>query len=291
MPIQAKLSVSSPHDLLELEADRVADEVMRMADPSHVGPEPVMVARAAEPSAANQAFGHLEAELGGVGEGQPLAPETRAFFEPRFGRDFSHVQIHSGDPAARSAHALGALAYTVGDHVVFGENRYAPGSEAGKRLLAHELAHVVQQGGAAAPVVHRLSDPDCGTTTGLPMAGSCSGYVHTCNSETFVPGASSALHVYVSVDYASSPGTIGPEDFSVQVRKCGTLWDTNIGSRRLGPNIPGCLEFTIASVTPGDSYYLKIYSRSHLALDASYYVWQGTTRPSSVPPPCSPAPV
>ena len=77
--------------------------------------------------------------------GQPLEPETRAFFEPRFGHDFSQVRVHTGTMAAESASAVNALAYTVGNDVVFGAGEYSPQSHAGRRLLAHELSHVLQQ--------------------------------------------------------------------------------------------------------------------------------------------------
>ncbi|MCS6883525.1 MAG: DUF4157 domain-containing protein [Oscillochloridaceae bacterium] len=78
--------------------------------------------------------------------GQPLDAETRSFMEPRFGHDFSRVRVHTGARAAESARAVNALAYTVGRDVVFGEGQYAPGTGAGRRLLAHELTHVIQQG-------------------------------------------------------------------------------------------------------------------------------------------------
>jgi hypothetical protein len=77
--------------------------------------------------------------------GQPLEPATRTFFEPRFGHDFSKVRVHTGEDAAESARAVGALAYTVGRHIVFDAQHYAPRDSDGRRLLAHELAHVVQQ--------------------------------------------------------------------------------------------------------------------------------------------------
>src|SRR5512135_890937 len=78
--------------------------------------------------------------------GQPLDAATRAFMEPRFGHDFSGVRVHSDAQAAESAHAVNALAYTVGQDVVFGASRYAPKTHEGAHLLAHELTHVVQQG-------------------------------------------------------------------------------------------------------------------------------------------------
>lgn len=80
--------------------------------------------------------------------GQPLDPATRTLFEPRFGHDFSRVRVHTYAEAAESARAVDALAYTVGRNVVFGVGQYLPKSSAGQKLIAHELTHVVQQGGA-----------------------------------------------------------------------------------------------------------------------------------------------
>ena len=79
--------------------------------------------------------------------GRPLDRETQAFMEPRFGRDLSAVRIHTGAQAAASAQAINARAYTAGNQIVWDAGYYVPHTNAGKRLLAHELAHVVQQGG------------------------------------------------------------------------------------------------------------------------------------------------
>jgi hypothetical protein len=81
--------------------------------------------------------------------GQPLDAQTRSFFEPRFGYDFSKVRVHADEKASQSAQAVNALAYAVGRHLVFGTGMYAPGLSEGRQLLAHELMHVVQQNGAA----------------------------------------------------------------------------------------------------------------------------------------------
>jgi hypothetical protein len=81
--------------------------------------------------------------------GQSLDREILDFFEPRFGRDLSHVRVHSGAPAAESAAAVNALAYTRGNHIVFGSGQYAPASIFGRRLLGHELTHTVQQSASA----------------------------------------------------------------------------------------------------------------------------------------------
>jgi len=96
--------------------------------------------------------------------GQPLDAATRGFMEPRFGRTFGSVRIHAGDRAAKSAEAVGASAYTVGRQVVFAKDRYQPGSAEGRHLLAHELAHVVQQAGAAENSPDQISLGEPGTT-------------------------------------------------------------------------------------------------------------------------------
>ena len=79
--------------------------------------------------------------------GQPLDPTLRSFMEPRFGRDFGQVRVHTDARAAESAQTVNAQAYTVGHHLVFGTGQYAPQNPAGRRLVSHELAHVVQQAG------------------------------------------------------------------------------------------------------------------------------------------------
>jgi hypothetical protein len=78
--------------------------------------------------------------------GQPLEPGVRGQMEGRFGRDFSQVRVHTGEQAAKSAAGIGALAYTVGSHIAFKAGQYRPETQAGQKLLAHELAHVAQQG-------------------------------------------------------------------------------------------------------------------------------------------------
>jgi hypothetical protein len=90
--------------------------------------------------------------------GRPLDHSTRAFMEPRFARDFSHVRVHTGPKAAASADAVNALAYTVGSHIVLGGRQGVAGREDGVHVLAHELAHVVQQDGLAATAPLRVDD-------------------------------------------------------------------------------------------------------------------------------------
>ena len=90
--------------------------------------------------------------------GQPMSSHDRRFFEPRFGADFSRVRIHSDAPAAEMAQALQARAFTVGGHIVFGAGLFTPDTQDGRRLLAHELTHVVQQEHRP-QVVQRQAEP------------------------------------------------------------------------------------------------------------------------------------
>ncbi len=96
------------------------------------------------------------------GTGWPLPKSTRAFFEPRFGRDFTGVRIHTGPRAADTARAVNARAFTLGRDIVFGSGQFAPDTHGGRRLLAHELAHVVQQNQRMGPakIQRQCSDPD-----------------------------------------------------------------------------------------------------------------------------------
>jgi hypothetical protein len=102
--------------------------------------------------------------------GHPLDPATRAYFEPRFGYDFSGVRVHSDAHSAESARAVNAIAYTVGHDLVFAGGQYTPGSKSGQRLLAHELSHVVQQGANHLPPIIRRQPAEQVTVTLDPDA-------------------------------------------------------------------------------------------------------------------------
>src|SRR6185295_14072166 len=93
------------------------------------------------------------------GGGEPLSPSLRSYFEPRFGSDLSGVRLHASGEAAEAAREVRARAFTVGRDVAFGAGEYRPESAEGKRLLAHELAHTVQQGGAAGPLRRQPAPP------------------------------------------------------------------------------------------------------------------------------------
>lgn len=153
VPVQAKLKINEPNDKYEQEADRVADEVVRTPE-SPIGkivpPSIQRKCEACEDEELNRKENSeetptpspdLEAHIGTLtGGGRPMNGEEKSFFEPRFNRDFSSVRIHENDPSAEN---INARAYTTGNHIVFNPSE----SPNNKRLMAHELTHVVQQGG------------------------------------------------------------------------------------------------------------------------------------------------
>jgi hypothetical protein len=161
LPIQAKLDIGAVDDPLEREADRVADYVIRTPEPAPAMTSALpQVSRKCAECEQEQLKKKPVAESEVVaGEappivhrvlsspGQPLDPSSRAYFEPRFGHDFSKVRVHADTEAAQSAEAVQAQAYTVGREIVFGVGRYDPHSAGGRNLLAHELAHTIQQVG------------------------------------------------------------------------------------------------------------------------------------------------
>ena len=190
--IQPKLAVGATNDPLEAEADHVADQVMRMPDSALSVPrrdnsgvirrkcacedsgqpcascasekKDKLMRSASEAATRGQAPPVVHDVL--RSPGQPLDAGARGFFEPRFRRDFANVRIHDDLRAARSAREVGALAYTVGQHVVVDPARYRAETAEGRRLLAHELTHVIQQDGASSLSLQRAcrSAAQCGVT-------------------------------------------------------------------------------------------------------------------------------
>ncbi len=150
---QAKFSISQPGDVHEREADRMADQVVAPSSP-HALHEGRSI-----PAASPRRF------LQDLGPGLPLDASNRALMEARFGTNFGHVRVHTDAQAVESAQALNARAYTVGQDMVFGAGQYAPGTTEGKKLLAHELTHVVQQEAGYSPRAIQRQGSQTRTTT------------------------------------------------------------------------------------------------------------------------------
>ncbi len=180
--VQAKLKIGAPNDVYEQEADRVADQVMRMPAPKEqrqpeeeeeevIQTKPLagqitplvqrqkmpeeedeedLIQAKANPGHTPQVTPNIAANIHGLkGGGQPMPENQRRFFESRMGQDFSGVRIHTDSKAADTAQTIQAKAFTLGHDIVFNAGQYSHDSQAGKKLLAHELTHVVQQNGGA----------------------------------------------------------------------------------------------------------------------------------------------
>ena len=120
-------------------------QVQRQEEPEEEEEEEMLQAKSRE-DATPEVTNDLESQINAIrGGGRPMGESERAYFEPRFGADFSQVKVHTGEQAAESSRAVNAKAYTIENDIVFQEGQYAPGTSVGQRLMAHELTHVVQQ--------------------------------------------------------------------------------------------------------------------------------------------------
>ncbi|MDB5732287.1 MAG: hypothetical protein JWQ03_2182, partial [Variovorax sp.] len=149
--LQAQLAVGRAGDRFEAEADQVADRVLAGHRAAPDAAAPVRVQRV---DTGGGGLGEAPAEVQQVlaAPARRLDDATRGFFETRFGHDFSHVRVHDDAEADRSARAVGAHAYTVGQDLVFAQGQYRPHTDTGRRLLAHELTHTLQQSGGSRAV-------------------------------------------------------------------------------------------------------------------------------------------
>jgi hypothetical protein len=156
IPLQHKLAIGAEDDPQEREAEAAAEHVLRMPGPGIVAKQPLSRTYSCDgrggvcDSTARPAVHEALRS-----PGQPLDRATRAFMEPRFGVDFGSVRVHTGETAQRSSAALRADAFTIGGDVFFGANRWNPGTPGGRRLIAHELTHAIQQCEGVGPRIQR----------------------------------------------------------------------------------------------------------------------------------------
>ncbi len=194
--VQKKMSVGSENDSYEVEADNIAEKVMRMPEPttqnvsqtgaliqrkcSTCGEEEKiqkkalaenitpLIQRSSHSESGGHAPSHVESQINSSrGNGSMMDHGTKHFMESRFGTDFSDVKIHTGSQAVQMSRDLNAQAFTVGNDIYFNEGKYSPNSDSGKHLLAHELTHTVQQNGGVVRKVQRFvrceTQEDCPT--------------------------------------------------------------------------------------------------------------------------------
>ena len=147
--LQAKLTIGASNDPLEQEADQVADQVLAAPIHSAVSGAAPSIQRFTGQSTGDAGTAPASVDRVLSGSGSPLDPAIQQDMGQRFGHDFSQVRVHTDSAAEQSAQDVNAHAYTVGHNIVFGAGGFAPGSHEGRKLIAHELTHVVQQTGAA----------------------------------------------------------------------------------------------------------------------------------------------
>lgn len=143
--LQRKLTIGATNDPLELEADRVATQVLSAPAHFSMGGAPPKIQRFTGQASGQAMTAPASVDRVLASPGRPLDAGLQRDMGQRFGHDFSTVRVHSDVAAAQSARDMNAHAYTVGKNVVFGAGRFAPGTQEGRRLIAHELTHVVQQ--------------------------------------------------------------------------------------------------------------------------------------------------
>ena len=329
--IQAKLQVSSPDDRYEQEADRLADRVMRMADPNPTGgvtvshrmqisrvqrqcaacaakmqrqkseeddekpiqakadgsllqracsecngeEEKDVIQGKADSSSGSEVSNGVQSQIENLrGGGEPLAASTRTYFEPRFGYDFSGVRIHAGSQAAQVARSINAQAFTVGKDIAFASGAYSPQTNSGRRLLAHELVHVVQQGHAATPT-HLARQPNPPSGSGGPATPTQTNIIRvSCDSMTVEFETDAGTFVYQLIDC-----DIENADYMADVTVTGN--DVNFSGPPNAPSTGATFTYRIAPGQPNPSEFFPNQNTVHIVTG---------TVPGPTPPPPAPPP-
>jgi hypothetical protein len=299
--MQAKLVVGEVNDPLEHEADRVADQVMRMPDNTPaVTPASLRLSRKCAVceeggrTLANSERGSVTTPSGSEAPsvvhdvlrsgGQPLDPSSRVFMERRFGYSFADVRIHADAAAGESAQAIGAYAYASGNHIVFAPSKHDPGSYQGRKLLAHELAHTIQQRpgiGHVARAAMANSDADeeeanAGTSAGVSVrpieirARNASAIARQPPADAGAPACASpgdGRHVTLQPVFLRTDATDAAPtgaSWSRRFPPCNTVWN------KLG------VQFTASSPVTVDAGPLKNGGDSQADRNAIRALWSGS---------------
>jgi hypothetical protein len=220
--LQTKLVINTPGDEFEQEANRVSEQVMNSSG-LPLGPAKCSCGGSC-PKCMGEEHAHLQTKsISGNTTGEKVAPTsvhdalhssgselestTRTFMEKRFGHNFSQVRVHDGELASQSAAEVNARAYTVGSDLFFGAGEYAPSTSSGRRLIAHELTHVLQQSATSGPP-GLLQRED--TSRDAPNAKSWNGAPSSCPSDFCQPlGSNLAANNRRAAKWGPFKGMIG----------------------------------------------------------------------------------
>jgi hypothetical protein len=315
--MQAKLEVGAVDDPLEREADEVAEKVMRMPDAGAFAPPsakgdgiPGVLRRCAcggtctdrqKKKSAGEKWEQVQtkrvngsdggpakapASVYGVlrSSGQPLDRSTRAFMEPRFGRDFSRVRVHSNAAAQQSAREVNAQAYTLGPNIVFGAGRFAPTTHEGKWLIAHELTHVMQQNGAGAGKIDGVSSSTVSEPR-LMRSVALDSTVKICHrvlKSRKIKISQGGLRVVLLLrPQDTNVPDCADHDFTVYLNRSNTFLDDDVAScpGRTG----GTRSFSFGNLSQGE-YYLTIsrtYDNPYCCIEGDILVFDEPIKASS----------
>jgi len=322
---QPKLSINSPDDAFEKEADAISGKVMQMEEPQvqlkplvistvqskceHCEEEDKKMQRKEMNQNETATDNNMESYVAGLsnGGGQSLSSEARNFYEPRFGYDFSNVKVHTDNIAAKSAQSINALAYTSGNNIVFNSGQFAPNTDSGKKLLGHELTHVVQQGNAkqqSSPVTISKADPytiqrSCGTGPIATVAGTHAGcgdnfdgtfisgnlFKFNRDCDEFAPGQEAALVSFVN----GLPATTNIELHSYASVDGDVNYNKDLGCARMKK-----AQSVIVTAGFPASRILNVVNHGPVpgpASDRRSVVVRTSTAPAPVVPPPAPVPL
>ncbi len=228
--LQAKLRIGQPHDIYEQEADRMAEQVMHMPESPVSKGTAISKLNAITPirrkcpgctkvsqskkeeeeesllkkeahSSTPEVKTELESNINAIrGGGMPLPESTRTFYEKRLGNDFSDVKVHTDSRAAEAVRAVNARAFTIGQDIFFGSGRYQPQTQQGRKLLAHELSHTIQQKAGKSSAVRNSLQP-------MPAFNDSEVEIETESIDETSPGITEEQHV----EEISSEGEFLPD--------------------------------------------------------------------------------
>lgn len=190
--VKPKLKIGAVNDPAEVEADRVADQVMRMPAPVNYRPAisngnsgdtiqrkctecgdeekiqrkeiPAIRMKSSGEGGGTAASPGASSTINSLGSGTALPASERAFFEPRFGQDLSHIRVHTGGMADTASQSINARAFSLGNNIAFANGQYQPGTQSGRTLMAHEITHTLQGGQNVRRVAWNDDKSNCTTT-------------------------------------------------------------------------------------------------------------------------------
>lgn len=280
LAVRARLPMSQPGDAVEREADALADQVMRTPAGDGITPpaadmQETLARQARMDDDETMAAPTVPAEaLSGLGAGQPLAAETRAWFEPRFGRDLGHVRIHDDAAADRAAQAASARAFAHGSDIVFASGEYQPDTSAGRHLLAHELAHVLQQDAGAVALMRTPNDEAASAEPADPAAAARVAAARR-ELERFVVPVSKRRHGAVYQQWLSSNALRHGPDYDRDANPPAQIsqWEAQLAGYESNPT--WTRHFSRINLSPDTSNPQRIRFGTALSEPRSFSDWVG----------------